>query len=199
MPAKKYIVKLESEEREGLLELTSKGQLSARKMKRAQILLKADEGWKDKEIMAALNTSRTTVERTRKRFVEGGLDRALNEDPRPGQRAKLDGKAGAHLIAALYDTFEAAEANRIRKGLEFHYTPKHGSWLNRPRSSSAFSHAKLGADTSPMNRRSNTTCKCWRWNAIANRLRLTGISRLKTPARNCTAFIHLFQLDRVVV
>ena len=99
MPAKKYIVKLESEERESLLELTSKGQLSARKMKRAQILLKADEGWKDKGVMAALNTSRTTVERTRKRFVEGGLDRALNEDTRPGQRAKLDEKAKAHLIA----------------------------------------------------------------------------------------------------
>ena len=99
MPAKKHIVKLEFEERERLLELTSKGQLRARKMKRAQILLKADEGWKDKGIMAALNTSRTTVERTRKRFVEGGLDRALNEDPRPGQRAKLDGKAEAHLIA----------------------------------------------------------------------------------------------------
>ena len=99
MPAKKYIVELESDERERLLELTSKGQLSARKMKRAQILLKADEGWKDKGIMAALNTSRGTVERTRKRFVEGGLDRALNEDPRPGQRAKLDEKAEAHLIA----------------------------------------------------------------------------------------------------
>jgi hypothetical protein len=33
-------------------------------------------------------------------------------------------------VAALYETFEAAEANRIRKRLEFHYTPKHGSWLN---------------------------------------------------------------------
>jgi len=35
-----------------------------------------------------------------------------------------------HTIAALYGTFEATEANRIRKRLEFHYTPKHGSWLN---------------------------------------------------------------------
>ena len=99
VPAKKYIVKLESDERETLLEMTSKGQLSTRKMKRAQILLKADEDWKDKDIIAALNTSRSTVERTRKRFVEGGLQKALNEDPRPGQRLKLDGKAQAHLIA----------------------------------------------------------------------------------------------------
>lgn len=99
MPAKKYKVRLEKEEREALLEMTGKGEVSARKMKRAQILLKADEGWKDKDIIAALNTSRSTVERTRKRFVEGGLEKALNEDPRPGQRLKLDDKAQAHLIA----------------------------------------------------------------------------------------------------
>jgi len=99
MPAKKYIVKLESDERNQLLELTSKGASGARKMKRAQILLKADEGWKDEHIIQALNTSRSTVERTRKRFVEGGLAQALNEDPRPGQRTKLDGAAEAHLVA----------------------------------------------------------------------------------------------------
>jgi len=99
MPAKKYIVDLHADERETLLDLTSKGQLSVRKMKRAQILLKADEGWKDKDIVAALNTSRPTVERIRKRFVEGGLEKALNEDPRPGQKCKLDEKAEAHLIA----------------------------------------------------------------------------------------------------
>ena len=78
MPAKKYIVKLEVDERNQLLDLTSKGAIGARKMKRAQILLKADEGWKDEHIIQALNTSRSTVERTRKRLVEGGLDKALN-------------------------------------------------------------------------------------------------------------------------
>lgn len=99
MPAKKYIVKLDPDEREQLLDLTRKGEIGARKMKRAQILLKADEGWKDADIIKALNTSRSTVERTRKRLVEGGLDQALNEDPRPGQRTKLAGKAEAHLVA----------------------------------------------------------------------------------------------------
>jgi transposase len=99
MPAKKYIVKLASDERNQLLDMTSKGEIGARKMKRAQILLKADEGWKDEAIIQALNTSRSTVERTRKRFVEGGLDKALNEDPRPGQRIKLAGNAEAHLVA----------------------------------------------------------------------------------------------------
>ena len=39
------------------------------------------------------------MERIRKRFVEGNLERALNEDPRPGSKTKLDGRAEAHLIA----------------------------------------------------------------------------------------------------
>ena len=99
MPAKKYIVDLSVEEREELLELISKGKPGARKMKRAQILLKADEGLKDKEIVAALNTSRPTVERIRKRLVEGGLEKALNEDSRPGQKTKLDGRQEAYLVA----------------------------------------------------------------------------------------------------
>jgi hypothetical protein len=49
--------------------------------------------------MSALNVSRPCVERIRKRFVLGGLHKALNEDPRPGQRRKLDGRAEATLIA----------------------------------------------------------------------------------------------------
>ena len=53
MPAKKYHVKLEADEREQLLEMTRKGEIGARKMKRAQILLKADEGWKDADIIKA--------------------------------------------------------------------------------------------------------------------------------------------------
>lgn len=99
MPAKLYRVNLTPEERQELLELTSKGRINARKMKRAQVLLKADEGLKDEAIMAAVNVSRPMVERTRKRLVEGGLNKALNEDPRPGAKRKLDGRAEAHLIA----------------------------------------------------------------------------------------------------
>ena len=44
-------------------------------------------------------------------------------------RVVLD-NLNTHTVAALYATFEAAEANRLRHRLEFHYTPKHGSWLN---------------------------------------------------------------------
>ena len=35
-----------------------------------------------------------------------------------------------HKLGSLYETFEPAEARRIARRLEFHYTPKHGSWLN---------------------------------------------------------------------
>jgi hypothetical protein len=44
-------------------------------------------------------------------------------------RVVLD-NLNTHTLAALYDTFPPAEARRIAKKLEFHYTPKHGSWLN---------------------------------------------------------------------
>lgn len=101
MPAKIYTVELSTEERAELEALTRKGKISARTMKRAQILLKAAAGWCDEEIMRAVETSRSTVERTRRRFVEGGLERALNEDKRPGQSRKLDGRGEAQLIALV--------------------------------------------------------------------------------------------------
>ena len=99
MPAKVYIVDLTEEERQEVLTLLRKGKRGVRKITRARILLKADEGLKDAEIAQALNTSPSTVERTRKRAVEGGLAKALNEDPRPGRESKLSEREEAHLIA----------------------------------------------------------------------------------------------------
>jgi transposase len=61
-------------------------------------LLKAADDLTDDQIAAALDVGVATVERTRKRFVEQGLD-ALNERPRPGARPKLTGKQEAHIIA----------------------------------------------------------------------------------------------------
>lgn len=99
MPKKKYIINLTNEERETLLQMTRKGVSKARRMKRAMILLKASEGLSDPQIMAVLNVSRPCVERIRKRFFEDGLERALNEDPRPGQKRKIDGRGEAQLVA----------------------------------------------------------------------------------------------------
>ena len=94
-----FALSISAEERQELIELTHKGEIKARQFKRAMILLKADEGLTDAQIMAALACSRPTVERTRQRFVAGGLEKALDEDPRPGQTRKLDGRGEAVLIA----------------------------------------------------------------------------------------------------
>jgi transposase len=99
MPAKIYIVDLTDDEQSELEGMLKKGKHSVRKIKRAQVLLKATAGWKDREIIESLGVSRSMVERTRRRFVEGGLEKALKEDPRPGGKRKLDGRVEAHLIA----------------------------------------------------------------------------------------------------
>ena len=99
MPGKKYIINLTEEDHRELCEMIRKGKIGARKFKRAMILLKADEGLSDPQIMAALSLSRPTVERIRRRFVVGGLEKALNEDPRPGQKRKLDEHAQTVLMS----------------------------------------------------------------------------------------------------
>jgi len=87
-----------------LLHLVKKGKLSARKLNRAHILLQAADGATDDAIATALHVGRATVERIRRRFVEGNLEGALNEKQRPGARRKLDGKQEAFLIATACST-----------------------------------------------------------------------------------------------
>lgn len=79
--------------------MLKKGTLSVRMLKRAQILLAADTGHKDETIAEMLRVHVHTVERTRKRFVLGGLEKALNEDKRPGGKMKLNRKGEAILVA----------------------------------------------------------------------------------------------------
>ena len=99
MSHKKYIVDLTDEERASLQDLISKGTTTARRFTRAHLLLAAADGQTDQQIAATLRVGLRTVERTRQRFVEGGLDRALTEQPRPGVPPKLDGKQAAMLVA----------------------------------------------------------------------------------------------------
>ena len=72
---KKYIVDLDEHERSELEQLTTKGRSGARKIRRARILLLADEGHTDKEIASFVGSAVTTVERVRKRFIEESLGR----------------------------------------------------------------------------------------------------------------------------
>ena len=110
MPARKYRVDLTESEREQLLNIARRGKSSARKVKRSLILCQADEGLNDQQIAQALLVGAATVSRVRRRFVEEGLDSALNERPRPGQRRKLDGKQEAHLVAVACSQAPAGHA-----------------------------------------------------------------------------------------
>ena len=96
---KLYRVDLSEQERITLLALIQKGKATARKVRRAHVLLLAAEAKGDRQIAVALHTGTATVERLRKRFVEEGLEAALSEKPRPGARRKLDGKQEAFLVA----------------------------------------------------------------------------------------------------
>ena len=99
MPAKKYLVNLTDDERATLEQMLRRGTHAARQLTRARILLKADAGWRDHDIAHAIDASRLTVERTRKRFRQCRLS-ALDERPRPGKKPRLDSKGEARLIAA---------------------------------------------------------------------------------------------------
>jgi transposase len=95
---KRYVVKLTDAERAGLLALTGRGKASARRIKRALVLLRAEEGIPDTQIATGAGVGTATVERIRKRFVEEGLEEALSEKPRRPLPAKLDGKGEALLL-----------------------------------------------------------------------------------------------------
>ena len=97
---KKHVVELTDEQRQVLGRLVSSGRESARKITRARVLLKADEGETDEEIAAALGVSVGTAERVRKRFATAGLAAAVDRRPQPPRPDKrvLDGDAEARLV-----------------------------------------------------------------------------------------------------
>lgn len=100
----RFIVELTDQERKDLTELTRAGRPRARTVTRARILLAADAGHSDKDIVSALATSTSTVFRTRRRFVQDGLDHALHDRPREGGARKLTGKEEALLVAITCST-----------------------------------------------------------------------------------------------
>jgi len=101
---KKYVVELTSEERKQLTAMIQKGKTAGYKIRHAQILLRIDQGkqgscWSDGKVAEAFGAHITTVERLRRRFVEEGLEAALERHNRQNYTRKLDGDAEAHLIA----------------------------------------------------------------------------------------------------
>ena len=91
----RYRVELSQDERDKLTALLSGGKHAARKLKRAQILLAADAGISDDDIAVSIAVGGSTVYRTKRRFVEGNLEAALSEEPRPGAERKLSGQEEA--------------------------------------------------------------------------------------------------------
>lgn len=103
---KLFVVRLTDEERLELESLIRKGKASALTLARARILLKADQGdkgeaWTDAEIAQALEVAPKTVFNVRRRWLEEGLEAALNrkKQKHPSRTRKLDGKAEAELVA----------------------------------------------------------------------------------------------------
>ena len=101
---KKYIVRLEAEERRRLETLVGKGATAAYKIKHANILLVVDADgadWSDQEAAEAFGCHQNTVRNVRQRFVEQGLEAALERKKQasPSRERKLDGKGEARLIA----------------------------------------------------------------------------------------------------
>src|SRR3954469_3890541 len=95
----RYRVELSEAERDELATLLRGGTQAARKLKRAQILLAADGGACDAAIAACIGVGESTIYRTKRRFVEGNLEAALTEEPRPGAARKLSGQETALLVA----------------------------------------------------------------------------------------------------
>jgi transposase len=101
---KKYIVRLTPEERDHLEEFVSKGRRAAYKIKHANILLKADADgprWADEAIAQAFSVHEHTVRNVRQRFVERGMDAAIERKKQdaPSRKPILDGEKQAHLLA----------------------------------------------------------------------------------------------------
>ena len=101
----KFTVTLTEEERADLTRLITTGRSAARTILHAQVLLKADAGahgprWRDEQIREAFGIGLTAIARIRHRFVEEGLEAALQRRPaRTIRPRKLDGRAEAHLVA----------------------------------------------------------------------------------------------------
>jgi len=95
----RYRVELSQTERAELTAVLSGGKQAPRKLKRAQILLAGDGGASDEEIARNVRVGKSTVYRTKRRFVLGNLGAALSEQPRRGAQRKLTGREEALLVA----------------------------------------------------------------------------------------------------
>jgi hypothetical protein len=101
---KRYIVRLDADEREGLVRLVKTGKAAAYKIKHANVLLMVDadgQACSDEQTAQSLHCHANTVRNVRQRFVEQGLEAALErkKQEKPSRSRICDGEAEARLIA----------------------------------------------------------------------------------------------------
>src|SRR3989338_560904 len=99
MSQKSHCVKLKKHARQYLQKIVESGEDKARKITRCRILLSADKGKTDQEISDALNVCLATIFNIRRRYCQGGLERAISEEARSGQPPKFKGKSMAKITA----------------------------------------------------------------------------------------------------
>jgi len=95
----KMTFKLKLKDREFLANLTKTGNRNSREFERAYVLLALDKGKKPAEITDFYNVSRITVWRVKRNYLSGGVDRAIQDDQRPGQPVKYNDKVKADIVA----------------------------------------------------------------------------------------------------
>ena len=110
----------------------------------------------------------------------------------PVIRVVLD-NLNTHRVASLYESFPPAEARRIAKRLEFHHTPKHGSWLNMAEIDSACWPGPASKGETPTRRRCRGTSASTRRSATRRQPPSTGVSPPKTPEPNFAVSILTLQ------
>lgn len=101
---KAKVIELPAQERERLEQFVKSGKALARHLQHAQVLLKLDEGWLDKQIAQAFNLSTRTIIRLRQRYLAEGLEAVLSDKPRSGAPKKLDGQLQALVVATACST-----------------------------------------------------------------------------------------------
>ena len=133
MANEKHEVHLKETERRKLIGIVSKGRNKAVVIQRAHMLLKVDEGKTDAEISQMLYVSEQTIRRTRQRFVQEGLQAALEDKPHPATGSELDEKQEARIIAlACSDppagqtrwTLELLTQEVLKDGIVTHLSPE---------------------------------------------------------------------------
>lgn len=107
---KTAVVRLTQEQRLDLTRRRQRDALTQRQRRRCQILVLADQGQTDEQIVQATGASASTVERLRQRCAREGFDAAVTEKPRRGAPAKRDGQQEALIVALACSDAPAGHA-----------------------------------------------------------------------------------------